>query len=940
MFHVSLWNLGKCFRNRKKVFKPVGKQIIHFIKLESIKTRDQTNMNSSNSQSTTESSSNYTVIIPINPDAIIRNHLNPNEEVILMQKHEFDSSLFPNLEVGELPSNGTVSTPPPPGLSRNNNKQTNYDNNNSNGNGYINNELWEDSNPTRSCPIATATTTVNKSNFNSSDYSQSPFNPLAIMSLNEFDTPIVSARDENNEKLSLASNQFKLFVDETLKKVSGTDAAVPVKARLIIPANYSQSNKTRWGLKIFSPSPDLVQKAKMEIMRSPSLCIMNGEEDVDMETSLRTSKTIESLLFEEGDHHHQHQQEIIAQGADYPADHLTTIDFPVLASLSGPLLGPKYDVIKYALAEYNCTINWEGSLALRPINSSLNMHITGKDPKAVSSVIQMLKSRTDRIDEIPLAVTTLVIESGKLDWIYSSGAIKHVEDALWNTGATLTHLSDSVYQITCLSGALLSSCLKRLHVILSRYQILYFTFRYRNDFRDFSTKCSAVFESLAQTTDCVVNQRCINGGSVQVEIGGSAGDIARALIRLDTLRNQIFENGACDLKLIERRLRLHVPAEIREFISGKKDGKLNRIMKETGVNIYLNVIGGDSMYVDLISEDHMGANFGSNVLLHALRLIEGELPAEMTFHVPEVHHKRMIGHGGKVIQRIMKKWGVYVKFMGNQETLQVHQLSDPLTLNDRSDLNVLDNVIVRTPSKNASALKSIKEEIFEECCVSDVTGQFDRDSFNMLKKIQSSSKSRVSVTLPLSNRKYLPSLLKRINQFVTASLRTGSEVDVLILEGEKADLSDLITEMARELKSEVEFEGTGEEIIIKSPKLTETVAQSSNNHFNSYSSSSPPCLSDASFKCFPSALFVVQSQQSISASGSPLLQSDLLSSMSSSEMDFDFPSPVSSVAMNSLSSMNSSPPLPVGHQKNGSFKSTDEINFALAETKRRSADIF
>ena len=56
-------------------------------------------------------------------------------------------------------------------------------------------------------------------------------------------------------------------------------------------------------------------------------------------------------------------------------------------------------------------------------------------------------------------------------------------------------------------------------------------------------------------------------------------------------------------------MRLYAPAEIREFIYGKKDGKLNRIIKETGVNIELNMIGGDSMNVDLVAEDAMGVNF-------------------------------------------------------------------------------------------------------------------------------------------------------------------------------------------------------------------------------------------------------------------------------------------------------------------------------------------
>ena len=424
---------------------------------------------------------------------------------------------------------------------------------------------------------------------------------------------------------------------------------------------------------------------------------------------------------------------------------------------------------------------------------------------------------------------------------------------------------------------------------------------------------------------------------------------------MDNIRAKIFETGSGDLKLAEKRLRLHLPAEIRDFICGKKDGKLNRIVKETGVKISLNLIGGDSMYVDLIAEDHKGDDddtFSSNSLLNALRLLEGELPSELTFHVPDAHHKRMIGHGGKVIQRIMKKWGVYVKFMNHQETTQCHRLVDPLM---ESPVGVpLDNVVVRTPSKNAAALKAIKEEIFEECSVSEITGQFDHESFKMLKKIQGTSKSRVSITLPPVNRQYLSTLLRLScnDEHVDSSLLMGSEGDVLILEGDKGEVTAIISVLAKELKNELEFcesERWEDEIILKSPIILESPSMSSSS-FSSFSQSSNLSASSESFKFFPSALFVVQSHQSNSANGSPItslteLENNNNRFLNHQERDFDFPSPASSVTMNSMSPMNLSPTLPVGHhQKKLQLQSSqsEEINFnlALAETRRRSADIF
>lgn len=885
----------------------------------------------------------HSVVIPIDPKLIF--NASPNMEM----ESSSNSSISLNNEAPESPHNKTT-----------NHKQTNRDNNgndvNSNGNCFVNKETLSNPNRQQDEPslfnIQALNTRQNTNNnvLNFPDYSQSPFNPLLSMTTQTNNTQ--NHEQSENEELSLASNQFKLFVQETLKNVSNTynNPIDSLKAHLIIPPNSAQEN-TRWGLKISGINFDLVNAAKREIMRSPMVLDSmlynkdnsdNEKEEVDMENNLRTSKTIESLL-EDGDDDIKSpilQAQTIRNQNEVASSQIPvyTSNFVVMACLSGLVLGTRYNVIKSALANYNCTITWDSSSAFVPNDSTLNLRVTGPDSKSVDSVMEILKNRNNRVNDLSLAITTLNIDSGKIDWIYSSGAIKKIEEILWKYGATLTLLNDSIYQVTCLSNALLNSCLKRVHDILSLHQSVQFTFKYRNDFRDFSIKCSEIFESLSQMTNCTVDEKCTNG-CVLVEIGGSSKDLARAMLRLETFRSQIFESGSFDLKIIERRLRLHVPAEIKEFICGKKDGKLTRIMKETGVNINLNMIGGDSMYVDINAEDPIGVNFCTNSLLHALRLIEGELPAELTFHIPELHHKRMIGHGGKVIQRIMKKWGVYVKFMNNNESYNCHQTSDPLC--DKGSSRLLDNVVVKTPSKNGSALKAIMEEIFEECSVSETTGTFDPESFKSLKKIQSNSKSRVSLSLPHQHRPILPNLLRLLEsstEGVEVSLLVTFEsektIDKIILEGEKEGICEMVSIISNQIKKEISFNGDEGEIIIKSPNICKN-SYSSISLFQS--SSWSPSLSEESFKFFPSALFVVQSHQSLSASGSPIL-----SSQSSFDRFESFSSPVNSIPMNSLSSsLNSSPPLPVGHQKTKLFSANDSsVNLALAETRRRSADIF
>ena len=83
-------------------------------------------------------------------------------------------------------------------------------------------------------------------------------------------------------------------------------------------------------------------------------------------------------------------------------------------------------------------------------------------------------------------------------------------------------------------------------------------------------------------------------------------------------------------------------------------------------------------------------------------MLQEELPAEMSFHVPEVYHKRIIGVGGKNIQRIMKKFGVYVKFSNADEFAALGGYCD----NE-------DNVISRTPAKNAMNLENLKQSVME-----------------------------------------------------------------------------------------------------------------------------------------------------------------------------------------------------------------------------------
>ncbi|KAK8850505.1 hypothetical protein IAR55_004423 [Kwoniella newhampshirensis] len=144
----------------------------------------------------------------------------------------------------------------------------------------------------------------------------------------------------------------------------------------------------------------------------------------------------------------------------------------------------------------------------------------------------------------------------------------------------------------------------------------------------------------------------------------------------------------------EIRFQIELANEHREFISGKKNGKINKIMKMAGVKIKFETFNDYNFLMDVSGSD-LGA-------LQGLSMLQEELPAEVSFHVPESYHKRIIGVGGKNIQRIMKLYGVYVKFSNAEEFAALGGYLD----NE-------DNVVARTPAKNAINLDSLKQSVME-----------------------------------------------------------------------------------------------------------------------------------------------------------------------------------------------------------------------------------
>ena len=148
------------------------------------------------------------------------------------------------------------------------------------------------------------------------------------------------------------------------------------------------------------------------------------------------------------------------------------------------------------------------------------------------------------------------------------------------------------------------------------------------------------------------------------------------------------------------RVRIELANEHKEFVAGKKNGKINKIMGQSNVQIMFETFNEYNFYICVVGSKYEPAMLG-------LELVEQELPAAVSFYVPDQYHKRIIGIQGAHIQRLMKKYSVYVKFLNPTE----REIGSGGWLD--ADLTGDNNVVIRTPARNAANLELVKSEIMD-----------------------------------------------------------------------------------------------------------------------------------------------------------------------------------------------------------------------------------
>lgn len=202
---------------------------------------------------------------------------------------------------------------------------------------------------------------------------------------------------------------------------------------------------------------------------------------------------------------------------------------------------------------------------------------------------------------------------------------------------------------------------------------------------------------------------CINAGAeitfekTNFHINGSDDAVKAAMSIINTL--PFVKKAQSTL-----RVKVELANEHKEFVSGKKNGKINKIMSQSNVQIVFDGFNEYNFYIDVRGAQYEATKNG-------LDLVELEMPASISFHVPDQYHKRIIGIGGQHIQRIMKKYSVFVKFSNAMDRGGIGK--------DDDDIKV-DNVICRTPARNADNLELVKAEIMD--MVEKVDAEFVSES--------------------------------------------------------------------------------------------------------------------------------------------------------------------------------------------------------------------
>ncbi|GMM33975.1 hypothetical protein DASC09_013000 [Saccharomycopsis crataegensis] len=162
---------------------------------------------------------------------------------------------------------------------------------------------------------------------------------------------------------------------------------------------------------------------------------------------------------------------------------------------------------------------------------------------------------------------------------------------------------------------------------------------------------------------------------------------------LSTLTNEVNSTGNNVGAQFEYKFKIELLNGEKEFICGKKNGKLIKIKNQTSTKIEFKSANEYNFMIEISGDSIKNLEMGIN-------LLELEFPSEMSFCIPEIYHRQIIGIGGNLIQSIMRKYNVFIKFSNTFELKQ-----------ESISFKRFNNVLIKCPNKNSINIPKVKLEL-------------------------------------------------------------------------------------------------------------------------------------------------------------------------------------------------------------------------------------